>query len=95
MAADEVESATGAIFVSDEVRDAVVTASDGQRRIHRRTKEESENVKTIHIALLAIVATTLPLTGFAADEQSLSTAIVATGKSLALHGFDPVAYFTL
>ena len=53
-------------------------------------------MKILQLALLALVTTTaLPLTGFAVDEQNLSTAIVATGKPLALHGFDPVAYFTV
>jgi YHS domain-containing protein len=53
-------------------------------------------MKFLKLSVLALLATAaLPLASYADDEQNLSSGIVATGKPLAIHGFDPVAYFTV
>lgn len=47
------------------------------------------------LLVLVLAACSLPHGATAADEQNVTTAIVATGKPLAIHGYDPVAYFTV
>src|SRR5258706_15303756 len=44
------------------------------------------------LVLAAVLAT--PVASVAADEVNVSRGLVESGKPLAVHGYDPVAYFT-
>jgi YHS domain-containing protein len=46
------------------------------------------------VALVALGALGLAAPSLASDEVNVSRGLAATGKPLALHGYDPVAYFT-
>lgn len=49
--------------------------------------------KSIHI-LLTVAALMTPWAAFAVDEVNVARGLSAAGAPLALHGYDPVAYFT-
>jgi len=56
-----------------------------------RTNRRISIARPLAALLLALAASAPAL---AADEQNLSSGLTAEGAPLALHGYDPVAYFT-
>jgi YHS domain-containing protein len=51
-------------------------------------------VKTIHLALLALLGALLATPARAVDEVNVSRGATLAGPGLAVHGYDVVAYFT-
>ncbi len=46
------------------------------------------------VALVATTALAVPMSAFAVDEVNVARGLSAAGAPLAMHGYDPVAYFT-
>lgn len=46
------------------------------------------------LALVATSALAVPMSAFAVDEVNVARGLSAAGAPLAMHGYDPVAYFT-
>jgi len=56
--------------------------------------DRTDRIRRHRLAVLAALALTAALPASAVDEVNVSNGLTGAGAPLALHGYDPVAYFT-